>query len=123
MLSRIFRPRTLVLAIVLLILAAFSFGFANTNTINPTYAGDGSVAVSGYTITVTWTLDPTDPTEMDSASLAFAAGTPGTVRISLDGGATWLGAGTCTAANPSVCTFAAGTLVTGITNIQIVATD
>ena len=123
MLSRIFRPRTLVLAIVLLILAAFSFGFANTNTINATYAGDGSAAVSGYTITVTWTLDPVTPTEMDSASLAFAVGTPGTVRISLDGGATWLGAGTCTGANPSICTFAAGTLVTGITNIQIVATD
>ncbi len=123
MLSRIFRPRTLVLVILLLILAAFSFGFANTNTVNATYAGDGNVAVSGYTITVTWTLDPVNPDEMDSASLAFAAGTPGTVRISLDGGTTWLAAGTCTAANPSICTFGAGLAVTGITNIQIVATD
>ena len=120
MFSKLFTPRTLTVAILLFALAAVTFGFAAANIVGATQAGDGVGVVSGYTVTVTWTLDAVNPDEMDSATLTFAAGTPGTVYASIDGGTSWI---SCTAGSPSTCTFAAATMVSGIVSIQVVAAD
>ena len=50
--SKIFRPRSFAMIILVLILAAAVYGFAASNTVPATtYAGYGSGTISGYTIT------------------------------------------------------------------------
>ncbi len=51
-----------------------SYAFAAANTVPATKAGDGSGAVSGYTITsVEYTLNGTDPSTLDSVSFDVGA--------------------------------------------------
>jgi hypothetical protein len=77
--SRIIRPRTLVFALILVVLAALTFGFAAQNTVGASKAGFGEAAVSGYTVTVQWVLDSSDPSQTTQVNLDFGADTPGDV--------------------------------------------
>ncbi|MGD8457073.1 MAG: hypothetical protein PVF83_11865 [Anaerolineales bacterium] len=73
------RPRTLVFALILVVLAALTFGFAAENTVGASHAGFGEAAVSGYSVDVQWTLNSSNPSQTTQVTLDFGADTPGDV--------------------------------------------
>lgn len=102
-LLRIFKPRVLLALGFGAIMAVTVSGFAAANTVPTSKAGDGTGAISGYTIAnVKYTLNGTNPGDIDSVS--FTGGpTLGThtIKIKLvSTGSTWY---TCTIASPNVC--------------------
>ena len=69
-----------------LILASAAYGFAASNTVPTSNAGDGAGAISGYTISaVHYTLNATNPANIDSVSFTIAPAVPagGTVTVKL----------------------------------------
>ncbi len=65
-----FRYRILALLVLGVILSAATYGFAAANSVPDGVAGEGSGAISGYTVSnVVYTLDSSDPTQF--ASVAF----------------------------------------------------
>lgn len=74
---------------VVVALAAAAYAFAASNTVPATKAGDGSGAVSGYTVTgVVYTLNGSDPSTLDS--VAFDLGAAATqVQVQLVASGSW----------------------------------
>ena len=118
-------PRRLLTIGALGLVAAATVGYANSNTVPGSNAGDGTGTVSGYTVSnIHYTLDSTNPANATSVSfntLPVMTGTS-TRRISLDNGANWLPAGNCTGTAPVVCTLS-GATVLSLTTIRLVAAD
>ena len=121
--------RSLTVLFVLIILSAFVYGFAAANTVPETGAGDGSGTVSGYTISnVDWSLLSSSPNQLSGVSLDVAAtagaGAAGDVRITVDGGTTWV---TCSGPSGSTwtCNFASGSEpnVSAVSALQVVAVE
>ncbi len=127
MFSRILRPRTIALLIVLLALSALAYGFAAANTVSATVLGDGQADVTGYTVSVSWTLDATDPGVDATAVVTFQpADTPASayVGVSDDGGATWTWSDACgIAGNVATCAFSNTYNVSAINKVRVVAGD
>lgn len=72
--SRVLRFRNLVVLGLLVIIAGAVYGFAATNTVNKSAAGDGEGDISGYTITnISYDLDTDDPSLLDSVSFNVVA--------------------------------------------------
>jgi hypothetical protein len=120
----ILTPRRLILIGLLGIIAVATVGFANSNSVPASNAGDGSAAISGYTVSnVHYVLNGTTPSNVDSVSFTTAPAIPagGNTRISLNGGTNWLAAGACTVTGANVSCNAAGTAVTTLTNLRVVA--
>ncbi len=116
-----FYTRTLPVLILIAILATAAFAFAATNTVTGSYAGDGTGTVSGYTVTVTYELDNTNPSELDSAELSLNQAA-GEVHVRVNGAGAWIsctdvGAGTAWSCN------LAGTTVASLTSLQVVAAE
>lgn len=113
--------KVLLLAFVVLAVAGSAYAFAASNTVPATKAGDGSGAVSGYTITsVAYTLNGSDPSTLDSVAFDVGA-TATTVKAQLvSSGGTWydctLGTGTTWSCNT------AGLAVSTIDQLRVVAT-
>ncbi len=104
------------------LVAVVTYGFAAANTIDPSNAGDGQTAISGYTVTnVHYALDATTPSNVSSVTFTLTPALPagGASRISLDGGSSWLAAGACTGLANITCT--ATVAVTALTNLRVVA--
>jgi hypothetical protein len=127
------RPRSLVLLALALIFAAASYGFAASNTVPTSTAGDGSGAVSGYTISnIHYTLNSSNPANIDSVTFnttpAISTTAPvGTIKVQIAQGAamTWHN---CTVTTSVSCDLTkdsanAATTVTaaGISNLRVVA--
>lgn len=121
--------RTVIVVFALIILSAFVYGFAAANTVPETGAGDGSGTVSGYTISnVSWSLLSSDPSSLSGVDLDVAAtagaGAASDVRITVDGGSTWV---TCTgpSGNTWSCSFATGSepSVSAVSALQVVAAE
>jgi len=128
-LTKIFRPRVLTAIALILLLAVVAFGYAAANIVPESGAGDGTGTVSGYTITnIDYTLLTSDPSKVESLTLdvtaTTGAGIAGDVRITVDGGTTWV---TCTGpvTNTWTCTFTAlfEPSVSAITDLQVVAVE
>ena len=67
------RPRSLGMILLALVMGAAVYGFAAANTVNPTYAGDGSAAINGYTVTnVDYILAGT-PSDIDRVDITLNA--------------------------------------------------
>lgn len=79
----------ILMIVVLLLVALANFGFAAQNTVNPTYAGEGSTTVSGWTVDTDVILSSADPTMIDRIDLQFSGSTtyPDNVWIEFRGGA------------------------------------
>jgi hypothetical protein len=75
--------KILLVALVVVAVAATVYALAAANTVPGTRAGSGSGTISGYTISnVTYTLNGTDPTTLDSVSFDLSASAT-TVRVKL----------------------------------------
>jgi hypothetical protein len=69
-----FRYRILALLALAVILSAATYGFAAANNVPAGVAGEGSAAISGYTVSnVVYTLDNSDPTQFDSVAFTLDA--------------------------------------------------
>lgn len=103
--SRTPRLRIVAVFALALLFASVAYGFAASNTVPTTNAGDGSAAISGYTVSaVHYTLNTTNPANIDTLSFTVAPAIPagGTVYVKLvNAGTTFTG-----------CTVAGGTNVT-----------
>lgn len=85
-LSRAFK--VLLIALVAFVFAGVATAFAAANTVPGTYAGDGSGAISGYTVSnIQYALDSGNPANIVSVSFTLDAAAT-TVRIQLNN-ATW----------------------------------
>src|SRR5580765_5266114 len=116
------RARSLVPVALACALAVTVYAFAASNTVPATRAGDGSGAISGYTISsVSYGLNSTSLQNIDSVTFTISPTTATTVKASLNGGTTWYactnssGSVSCTTTSPQATVAAATTL-------QVVAT-
>ena len=126
--AKLLQPKTLTIFLLLAIIAVVIYGFAAANVVPESGAGDGTGAVSGYTVAnIEYTLLAADPTKVDLVEFDVTA-TAGAdaatdVRITVDAGTTWI---TCTNVTTHwTCDFGAGSepSVTAISNMQVVATQ
>jgi hypothetical protein len=117
------RPRSFGMLVLILILAAAVYGFANTNTVPASYAGDGQNTISGYTITaLSYSIyGDSDPTDIDGLSFTLSANA-GQVYVSFDGGTTWVDCSPGTPSTSISCTGLSQTVV-GATQLRIIASD
>jgi hypothetical protein len=116
------RGRGLVPVVLACALAVTVYAFAASNTVPATRAGDGSGAISGYTISsVSYGLNSSSPQNIDSVTFTISPTTATTVKASLNGGTTWY---TCTNSSGSVsCTTTSPqATVAAATTLQVVAT-
>lgn len=116
------RTRRLLAVAILAALAVAAFGFAASNTVNDSKAGDGSGTVSGYTVSnIDYNLDPSNPANIDSVEFDLDAAAED-VYVSHDGGTTW------TACNPGAgnhftCDFNPNIQVLPLTQLRVVAAE
>ena len=85
------RYRVLAILVLMLIIGAATFGFAEANTMPAAYfAGEGNSTVSGYTVTVLkFNLNASNPLQFSTMTFHLN-GPASTVYVSLDGAATWV---------------------------------
>jgi hypothetical protein len=116
-------PRRLVAVAVFSIVAVSALGFAASNTVPASNAGDGSGAVSGYTVSnIHYNLNASNPATADSVTfdISPALATNGTARISFDGGTTW--SNNCTGTSTLTCNFTTPQPIgASFTNLRVVA--
>jgi hypothetical protein len=125
-----FTKRALRIFIILIVVFAFAtvaYASAAANTVNPSKAGDGSGAVSGYTLSaIHYNLNGTNPGTIDSVTftLNVAPVAGSTIKIKLvNAGTTWY---TCTNAGTAVTCNNGSTLgasVTSADNLEVVIAD
>lgn len=114
--------KTLKVALVLFVVAALSmaaYAFAASNTVPATKAGDGTGAVSGYTVTsVVYTLNATNPNTLDQVSFDLGAAAT-QVKAQLVASGTWY---TCTLDTGTVWDCdTTGLAVSSIDQLRVVA--
>ncbi|GIW13780.1 MAG: hypothetical protein KatS3mg062_1219 [Tepidiforma sp.] len=118
-------PRRFVAIAVLAIVAVSALGFAATNTVPQTNAGDGSGTVSGYTVSnVHYSLNATNPSTADSVTFDLSPTLPtgGTARVSFDGGTTWSNACSSGSGSTVTCSFTTPQSIgSGFTSLRVVA--
>ncbi len=81
-------PRRLAAVAVFAIVAMSAFGFAASNSVPDSHAGDGKGDVVGGTVTlISYDVSTADPALIDGVDFSFASAVaPGTVRATLVGG-------------------------------------
>jgi len=109
--------------ILALILAASVYGFANTNTVEATSAGDGETVISGYNIIgVNYDIF-TDGNPLDIDAISFNLQAPvTTVWVSLETPTVWIDCSGDIVGN-TVSNCALSVLVVDADNLRIVAAD
>lgn len=118
------RPRRLVALAAIAVLAASSLGFAASNTVGASQAGDGTGTISGYNIDrVRYRLRPANPGILNA--VVFRLDAPAqTVRAQLWPGGPWFSCRNTTGRNwrcPG--TGSANAPVTQLAGLRVVATD
>ncbi len=117
------RPWRLLVALVATVaLASGMFAFAASNTMpSAANAGDGAVAISGYTVSaLAYALNATTASNIDTVTFTISPTAAATVKTQLATGGSWYSC-TNTAGSVSCTTTAPQATVAGATNITIVA--
>ena len=119
--------RNLKLALALLalmILMVAVYGFAASNTVSTSAAGDGSAVISGYAVTnIHYNLNTTDPASIDSMTFTVAPAIPagGAVHVKLIAtGTTYTSCAVAGGTNVT-CTFAGGVSVLNADQLRVIA--
>lgn len=115
------RTRRLLAVAIVAALAVAAFGFAASNTVPGSRAGDGSGTVSGYTVSnINYNLSMSNPSQIDSVSFTLDA-SAGDVYVSVDGGTTWTA---CTGGPTNwTCDFSPDVNVLPVNSLRVVAAD
>jgi hypothetical protein len=117
--SFVTRPRTiLAVAFLAVVLAAGAYAFTASNTVPGSNAGSGSGAVSGYTATnLTYTLDGTDPSTIDTLTFTIAPTTTSVVKVKAGTTGSWK---TCSNSSGTItCDYNASPISVGAVLDQI----
>jgi hypothetical protein len=125
-LSRFLRPRNVTITLFALLFTGLMYGFAATNSVPGSAAGDGSGTISGYTASaITYTLNAGDPTKIDAIKFTLTntsgGSAPVTVRAQLSAAGAWY---TCSLSGTTwSCdtTGGGGATVAGATLLRVVA--
>jgi len=123
---RVFKRRNLALLALFVLLMGAIYGFAASNTVPTSAAGDGQATISGYDITnVTYNLDNADPGKISSVEFDIAAqdtnaSPPSEVKIKLVAASTTWFPCTDTAGHVS-CTVGGSVTVLAADQLRIVA--
>ena len=123
--KNVLRPRSFGMLIIALILAASIYGFAESNTMPASsYAGDGEVTISGYTVSgVSYEIfGDGDPTDIDGISFTLSAAAAH-VYVSFDGGTSWRDCSPSPASSSISCTLTSPVTVLSATQLRIIAAD
>jgi hypothetical protein len=116
------KRRTIIALLLAFVLAAAAYAFTASNTVAGGSAGDGSGAISGYTVTATsYTLNAADPSLLDKVSFNVgAAANSVKARTNNMTAGVWM---TCASTGGTnwECTFPAGVTVVAATSLQVVA--
>ncbi len=112
-----FYTRFVPVLILIAILATAAFAFAASNTVTTSYAGDGTGTVSGYTVTVGYTLNATNPANIDTANLTLNQ-PANTVHVRVNAAGSWIA---CTGSGTTWSCNLTGTSVLSLTSLQVVA--
>jgi hypothetical protein len=124
--TSILRVRFIAAAALALVMATAAYGFAASNTVPATNAGEGSGTVSGYTASnVVYVLETADPTKLDTVTFTLTgATTAGTVKVQLVSGGTWYTAANGGSGDDWTVDPSAGSLnVNAVNTLHIVAHD
>jgi hypothetical protein len=107
--NRTRRRRRLVLVIAAAAALAFAaYAFTASNTVPATQAGDGSGAITGYTVlNIAYQLEAANPANIDSVTFDLSA-VAGTVHVKLVAASATFTACSNTAGNSWSCDFTAG---------------
>jgi hypothetical protein len=117
--SFVTRPRTiLAVAFLAVVLAAGAYAFTASNTVPGSNAGSGSGAVSGYVATnLTYTLDGTDPSTIDTLTFTIAPTTTSVVKVKAGTTGSWK---TCSNSSGTItCDYSASPISVGAVLDQI----
>lgn len=99
--TRILNIRFLAVLMFAFVAATAAYGYAASNTVTSKAAGDGSAAISGYTVTGSgYTLNSTDPSKIDIAKFSVTGDQPSTVKLQLVSSGTWFDCATASVASP-----------------------
>ena len=113
--------RYMAIFILVLILAGATYAFAAANTVPVSKAGDGSGAISGYTVSsIHYGLNATNPATIDTVTfnLDTAPVAGSIIKIDLvSGGPTWY---TCTNVGTAVTCTTTGAPVSTANNLEVV---
>lgn len=113
--------RYMAIFVLVLILAGATYAFAAANTVPASKAGDGSGAISGYTVSsIHYNLNATNPATIDTVTfnLDTAPVAGGAIKIRLySGGTTWYG---CTNVTTAVTCTTTGASVSTADSLQVV---
>lgn len=118
--------RWIVGVVFALILVGSAYGFAASNTVPTSGAGDGAGTISGYTIGgVSYVLNSTDPSKITTVNFTVTpTGTnpqPTTVKVQLVSNGTWYTGTHGTGTAWSVDLSAANVSVLSADNLRVVA--
>jgi hypothetical protein len=109
--------RFLMVAMLAGVFASAAYAFTAANTVPATNAGSGSGAISGYTATsVTYTLNATNPQNLDQVAFTISPTTTATVKVQLVSGGSWYscanssGSVTCSTTSPQATAASANQL-------------
>jgi hypothetical protein len=113
------KKRYLILLLLVAVgVAVAVYGFTASNTVTAKAAGDGSGAISGFTVSsVAYTLNSSDPSKIDAVAFSISPASTSTVKVKLDSaGSTWYsctnssGSVSCTTTSPQATVAAADEL-------------
>lgn len=111
------RKRFVLAALVSGVVASSAYAYTASNTVPASSAGAGSGAISGYTATnVSYTLNTSNPQNIDAVTFTIAPTTTTTVKVQLVGGGSWYscsnsgGSVTCATTSPQATAATANQL-------------
>lgn len=110
--------------LALMVLMVAVYGFAASNTVGTSAAGDGSAAISGYTVTnIHYNLNATDPSQITSMTFTIAPAIPagGAVHVKLISTGTTYTSCTVASGTNVTCTFAGGVSVLSADQLRVIA--
>ena len=108
------------------LLVVGGFGFAASNTVPASSAGDGEAVISGYTVSnVTYGL-ASDPTLLDSVSFTLSGGVgtppPGNVQVKLvEVGGAWFGCSGGALPSTYTCAISGSVAVLDADELRVIA--
>lgn len=115
------RRRTIIVLVAAAALALATYAFTATNTVPGTKAGDGSGAITGYTVTnVLDQLDGADPSLIESVSFDLDAAA-GTVRAKLVSGNPTFTNCANQGGNSWLCNVAPNPTVVSVDQLRVIA--
>lgn len=115
------------LLVAVLGVAAGTYAFTASNTVDPSKAGDGTGNITGYTITaIHYVLNSTNPANVDSFTFTTSSApiTGSTIKVKTPSGGSWITCGNSgtTVTCPSTGTLSSVTVVS-LDTMQIVIAD